>query len=238
MKPLFLTYSTPGEPYITLAGKLEEDIRRLDAGDFQLVKINPPGNNANFYTAVACLLYPYITGTINSQPIVVLDCDNGLEKSIDHLFRTDWDIAAVFRWAQLREFGRQDYCGGLVALNNKRPDIIRKFWIEWIYKTEFWEKIDSKEFPQTLKDDGWKPCWYSDQGSLNEIILPEDNQGRPEEDSYKIIPGQIYETHGYKILPLERRIYGARPNDSEDACIVHYKGGAKRRKLRCHIIAY
>lgn len=227
MKPLFLTYSTPREPYITLAKKLEADIKSLDAGSFQLVKINPPGNNANFYTVTACLLFPHITRAINSRPLIVLDCDNGIEKPLVDLFEKDWDIAAVFRWPQLREFGRQDYCGGLIALNNKRPDVIRKFWIEWMYKTEFWEKIDSKEFPKTLKDDGWKPCWYSDQGSLNEIILPDGNQNEPEEDSYEIVPGKIYETHGYRILPLERRIYGAKPSDSEDACVIHYKGKTK-----------
>lgn len=232
MKSLFLTYSTLSEPYLTLAKKLGEDIRKNNAGDFQLVKINHPGGSANFYTVVACLLYSYIIRAINLRPVIVLDCDHSLEKPADHLFEADWDIGVVFRFPQLKECGRQDYCGGLVALNNRRPNIIRKFWIEWINKTEFWEKIDSKEFPKALKNDGWKPCWYADQGSLNQIILPECNQNKPEDDSYKITAGQIYEIHGYKILPLERRLYGAKISDSKDAYIIHYKGKTKRERLK------
>jgi len=231
IKPLFLTYSNGKEPYITLANKLGEEIRDLDAGDFYHLEIKGPGGNVDFFAEANGLLYSYVSRAINSRPVIVLDCDNGLEKPVDSLFETDWDIAVAFRFAQIKEWGRQDYCSGLVALNNKRPAIIKKFWIEWTYKIAFWKQCDTKEFPQTLKDDGWLVSWYTDQSSLNQIILPECNQGMPEDDSYKIIPGQVYEAHGYKILPLERRVYGAKPTDSEDACIIHYKGKGKRKRL-------
>lgn len=227
MKPLFLTYSNGREPYLTLAQKLGGEIAKLDAGDFRHIQVNGPGNNMDFFAEANGLLYPYIAKAINQRPVVVLDCDNGLERPIDHLFEMDWDIGVVFRYAQTKEWGRQDYCSGLIALNNKRPALIKKFWIEWTYKTAFWKQCDTEEFPQTLRDDGWLVSWYADQSSLNQIILPGGNQGEPEEDSYKIVSGEIYETHGYRILPLERRIYGAKPSDLEDACIIHYKGKTK-----------
>jgi len=231
MKPLFLTYTDKREPYLTLARKLGEDIKTLYAGDFYHLQVKGPGNNMNFYAEVNGLLYPYISNALNSRPVVFLDSDHGLVKSIDRLFETDWDIAAVYRHAQLFDWGRQDYCGGLIALNNKRPNIVKNFWIEWTYKTNIWKQHDPTRFPKTLKDDGWLESWFTDQGALNEILLPSGNQQEPEDDDYKIIPGNIYEVHGYKILPLERRIYGALPGDSKDACIIHYKGKSKNQRL-------
>jgi len=222
MRPLFLTFSNPREPYLTLAKELEKSIKRFDAGDFQLIKVNFPGKNADFFTVSACLLYSYIIKAINSRPIIVLDCDNELKKPLPNIFEADWDVAVCYRGRHCNENGRQDYNAGLVALNNKRPDIIRRFWVEWINKAELWGKPDFRFFPETLKIDGWKQSWFNKQSSLNQIMLPE-------EDSCKIISGQIYEVHGYKILPLEKRIYGAYPTDIEDACMVHYKGRAKRK---------
>jgi len=152
-------------------------------------------------------------------------------RQIDQLFETDFDIAAVFRYAQKNEWGRQDYCAGLVVLNNRRPALVKKFWIEWTYKTAFWKQGNKEKFPQALKDDGWLVSWFTDQSSLNQIILPDGNQNEPEEDSHKIVPEQIYETHGYRVLPLERRLYGAIPGDSADAYIIHYKGKAKAQRV-------
>lgn len=230
MKPLFLTFSNSKELYLTLAKKLGESIKKFDAGDFQSITVHPPGGNIDFFTTSACLVYSYIIKAITLRPLIVLDCDHELKKSLPSIFEADWDIAVNYRSPQSNENGRQDYNGGLVALNNKRPDVIRSFWVEWIDKAELWEKPDLSFFPETLKIEGWKQSWFSKQSSLNQIILPEGNQGVPEEDSYRVVPGEIYETHGYKILPLERRIYGARPDDSGDACIIHYKGKAKRRE--------
>jgi len=231
MKPLFLTFLTFKEPFLTLAYKLKEDIERLDAGDFQVVQVTYPGGDANFYVVSCCLLYSYITREINTRPIVMLDCDNELKKPINHLFEADFDIATVFRFAQMRTSGRQDYCGGLIALNNKRPDIIRKFWIEWINKTALWEEKDLERFPDSLRFDGWNRSWLGVQSCLNQILLPECNQGDPEKDEHKISPGDIYETNGYKVMPLDRRVYGALPRDSEDACVIHYKGKTKNQRL-------
>lgn len=233
MKPLFLTYTNEREPYLTLANKLGKDVRDLEAGDFFHLKVKGPGNNMNFYAEVNGLLYAYISDAINSQPVVFIDSDHRLVKPIDHLFeKEDWDIAVVFRFAQIFDWGRQDYCAGMIALNNKRPNVIKNFWIEWTYRTTASKKHDSLRFPKALKDDGWLESWFTDQAALNEVLLPAGNQQEPEKDDYKIIPGEIYQTHDYKVLPLDRRIYGAVPQDSKDACIIHYKGSAKNQRLR------
>lgn len=219
MKPLFITYTNLREPYLGLAKNLEKTIKRFDAGNFRLVKISLPGSNANFFTISACLLYSYIIKAINLGPLIILDCDNELRKPLPDFFESDWDVAVCYRGQRSNSMGRQDYNSGLVALNNKRPDVIRKFWVEWINRIELLEKT-FWFFPETLKADGWKPSWYSDQGALNQIILPEDS-------SYKVIHEHPYISHGYKIMPLKTELYGAKPG-TEDAFIIHHKGGEKR----------
>jgi len=233
MKPLFLTYSTGKEPFLTLANKLGEDIKTLYAGDFYHLQIKGPGNNMDFFVEANGLLYPHISQALREEkPVVILDVDNGLVKSIDSLFEKDFDVAAVFRYPQMQETGRQDYCSGLVALNNRRPAAVKKFWVEWTHRTAFYKQGSMKLFPSTLAKYGWLESWFTDQGALNEILLPSGNQQEPEDDDYKIIPGNIYEVHGYKILPLDRRIYGALPGDAGDAHIIHYKGKGKAQRLR------
>lgn len=232
MKPLFLTYSNGEEPYLTLARKLGEEVRTLYAGDFYHLEVKGLGNNVDFFVEANGLLYPYVARALaEGKPVVILDCDNGLVKSIDFLFEIDFDVAAVFRYPQMQETGRQDYCSGLVALNNRRIDAVKKFWFDWIYKTAFYKRGSPKAFPSSLKRDGWLESWFTDQGSLNEILLPDCNRGEVVEDEYEVCPGEIYEAHGYKVLPLERRLYGALPGDSKDAYVIHYKGKAKNQRL-------
>ncbi len=232
MKPLFLTYSTGKEPFLTLANKLREDIKTLYAGDFYHLVINGPGNNMDFFVEANGLLCPYISKALSEgKPVVVLDVDNGLVKSIDALFEADFDVAAVFRYPQMQETGRQDYCSGLVALNNKRPAVVKNFWVDWTYKTAFYKQGSTKLFPSTLAKYGWLESWFTDQGALNQILLPDGNKQDPDDDEYRIIPGTVYEAHGYKVLPLERRIYGALPGDSKDAYVIHYKGKLKNQRL-------
>lgn len=231
-KPLFLTYSTGQEPFLTLANKLGEDIKTLYAGDFYHLIIDGPGNNVDFFVEANGLLYPYISQALREEKsVVILDVDNGLVKSIDALFEADFDVAAVFRYPQMQETGRQDYCSGLIALNNRRPDVVKKFWVEWTYKTAFYKKGSTKLFPPTLAKYGWLESWFTDQGALNEILLYDSSQDEPKYDAFEIIPGTVYKAHGYKILPLERRIYGALPGDSDDAFIIHYKGKSKNQRL-------
>lgn len=222
MKPLFLVHSNDREPYSILARKLGDSIKRFYAGDFQLVKVRPPGEDLDFFTVSACLLYSYIIKAINLRPVIALDCDNELVKPLSNFFESDWDIAACYRGKRKNENGRQDYNGGMVALNNKRPDVIRRFWIEWIDKSELWENPDHRFWPKTLWLDGWRPSWYNKQSALNLIMLPDDRD-------YKIAIGQPYVSHGYKILPLDPILYGAKPGkETEETFMRHYVGGEKR----------
>ena len=230
MKPLFLIYSNRAEPYLTMAREMGVQVRDLNAGDLRHVIVDGPGDNMDFFAEANGLLYPYVSEAIKTRPIILTDCDAALIKPLDHLFETDWDIAAAFRFAQRNGCGRQDYGSGFVALNNRRPALIKEFWIEWTYRIAFWQRCKERSSPQGLIDEGWLDSWFSDQSALNHIILPEGNRGDPEYDSYKIIPGMIYETGSYKILPLERRVYAALPKDSKDAYMIQYKGRAKAKR--------
>ena len=230
MKPLFLIYSNKAEPYLTLARQLDKQVRELEAGDLCHIIVEGPGGGMDFFAEANGLLYSYISKAIAMRPIILTDCDAALIKPLDHLFETDWDIAAAFRFAQRNGCGRQDYGSGFIALNNRRPTLIKKFWIEWTCMIAFWQQCKEKPSPQSLLDEGWLDSWFSDQSALNHVILPEGNRDDPERDSYKIITGVIYKSGNYKILPLERRIYAALPGDSKDAYMIQYKGRAKRRK--------
>ena len=227
MKPLFLIYSNRKEPYLMLARQLEEQVRNLDAGDICHIIIEGPGEGMDFFAEANGLLYAYVFRAIKMRPIILTDCDAILKKPLDHLFKTDWDIAAAFRFAQRNGCGRQDYGSGFVALNNRRPTLIKKFWIEWTYRIAFWQQCKMRPAPQSLIDEGWFDSWFADQSALNHIILPEGNRGDPKYDSCKIVTGVIYEAGDYKILPLERRIYAAHPKDSNDAYMIQYKGKSK-----------
>ena len=230
MKPLFLIYSNRAEPYLTMAHELGIQIRDLGAGALRYVIIEGPGNDMDFFAEANGLLYPHVSEAIKVRPVILTDCDAVLIKPLDHLFGTDWDIAAAFRFAQRNNCGRQDYGSGFIALNNKRPTLIKKFWIEWTYRIAFWQRCEERPSPQPLVEEGWLDSWFSDQSAFNHVILPEGNRGNPENDSHKIVPGIVYKAGDYKILPLERRIYAALPGDSKDAYMIQYKGKAKVKR--------
>lgn len=232
MKPLFLIYSNRAEPYLTMARELGEQVKNLGAGDLHHVIVDGPGNGMDFFAEANGLMYSHVSEAIKTRPIILTDCDAVLLKPLGHLFETDWDIAAAFRFAQRNGCGRQDYGSGFIALNNKRPALIKKFWFEWTYRIAFWQQCEERSSPQPLIDDGWLDSWFSDQSAFNQVILPEGNRGDPACDSYKIIPGIVYKAGDYRILPLERRIYAALPGDSKDACMIQYKGKAKVKRQK------
>lgn len=218
MKPLYLTYTNGVELYVNMAQRLCRQIVDLEAGDCFHLCLNENGRNRDFFAECFMALYPKITQSINDRPIIVLDADNELKKPIIELFESDWDIAACYRQPISNEYGQQDYCNGVVMLNNKRPNTIRKFWAELIYRTlDITRQCSS--CPTTLKDRGWLDTWWGDQAALNEIILPPSNE---------VKVGKIYETRGYKILPLKRSLYGTK-HRNKNAFIIHHKGEKKRR---------
>jgi hypothetical protein len=217
MKPLYLTYTNGAEPYMRMAQRLCHQVAELEAGDCFHLCLDEPGQNRSFHAEAYVGLYPKITESIGFRPVIVLDADNELWKPIVDLFEGEWDIATVYRSQCLNKYGRQDYCSGFIALNNRRPNIVRKFWFEWIYRISVakqWPGI----CPSAQVQKGWLDTWYEDQSTLNEIILTK-------EVSPKI--GEIYVANDYRILPLDWRLYSGKAYN-KGAFVRHHKGGKKK----------
>lgn len=220
MKPLYLIHSTEDKLYHSMAQRFCKQVSRLDAGAYHHLVLKSPGRGRNYFAEAYALLYEWISYNIDSFPIIVLDADHELRSPIEQVFEEDFDVAAVYRGPSVTDHGRHDYCAGSVFLNNKRPNIIRRFWAEWVYKT-WTEKRWSGHTPQRMIDDGWEDTWMEDQAALNEILiqfdLPMPTIGIP------------YENKGYKIMALPKRHYGNRPKDPY-GFLVHIKGSHKQRK--------
>jgi len=212
MKPLYLTYTSGAKPWYSMAENLCCQIKELDAGDCFHLCLSEPGRGRSFFPEVYASLYPKITKAIDSRPVIVLDADHKLRKPIIDIFSGDWDIAAVYRCLAVTNYGRHDYNAGMVLLNNRRPNIIRKFWFEWIYRIVA-HNYKQKNPQDSLEKQGWSRTWWEDQSALNEIIAPD---GTAEF-------GKIYAKDGYRILPLDWRFYARGKN----AYIKHLKGTKK-----------
>lgn len=220
MKPLYLIHSNEDKLYHSMARRFCKQVKELDAGPVFHLVLKDPGRGRSYFGEAYATLYPFISKAIDEQPVIVVDADHILKKPIIGLFDDDWDIAAVYRGPSPTEHGRQDYCAGSVFLNNKRPNLIRKFWIEWTHKTWTADSIPAG-FPDSLLNKDWRQTWMEDQAALNEMILSSvDN-------TVKI--GHIHEVNHRLILPLANHLYG-KGSIGPERFMRHIKGFHKRRK--------
>lgn len=217
-KPLYLTYTNGAEPWYDMAKKLCEQIKNLDAGNSFNLCLDEPGLGRSFFPEVFVRLYPKITQAIEMRPVIVLDADHKLRKPIIGVFSGDWDIAAVYRGILITDHGRQDYNAGFVMLNNRRPNVIRRFFFEWMYRSIISDWDCWNPYWPTLMKQKWAKIWWESQSALNEIIALED------ENTVEL--GRIYTKGRYRILPLDRTLYA----DRGSIFIVHYKGNCRGRK--------
>jgi len=215
MKPLFMTYSNEAQPFLRMAQDLCHQVDKLDAGDCYHLCINEPGANRNWYAECYTRFYEIFEKEIDDRPIIILDADHILCRSIIEIFESDWDVAAVYRKRCVTEFGRQDYCAGLVMFNNKRPDVVRKFYLEWLEKMKARPPVPGY-CPATLKNAGWLDTWWIDQSALNDIIAPIDGE---------VKRGEIYVINDYKVLSLKNEGYGV-----NGVFVKHLKGGRKPKQ--------
>jgi hypothetical protein len=218
--PLYMTYSTDTEPYLGYARRLESQVRDLRAGHFHHALIVRQGNGMDFFADVQGVLYRTLTEWIDSAPVIFLDCDLELRKPIVGLFEGAWDVAAVYRGHLFRNnmSGRQDYSSAFVAMNCRRPNAIRRFWLEWTSRIISWPVCYPDKVPAALIKRGWLASWFSDQSALNDILLPNG----PE----KKVPGfMAYHSQGYMVLPLKAEEYTAESTFPEikDPYIFHQK---------------
>lgn len=224
---LYMTYSTDNEPYLGYARRLGDQINALKAGQFHHLRAMRHGNGMDFFADVQGILYHALTEWIDANPVIFLDCDLELRKPILDLFDGDWDIAAVYRGHRCLEnhSGRQDFSSAFVAMNCKRPNLIRGFWLKWINKMMSWPVLYPEKVPKSIVEQGWLASWFSDQSSLNDILLPDGPERR-------VLGFEVYKAGKYRILPLRPEDYTAEwPMRIKDPYVYHYKPPKGRRNV-------
>lgn len=140
-----------------------------------------------------------------NKPVVFFDTDMLLLEPISPLFERDFDIALT-----LRPSGRMPVNGGLIFINNRRPDLVRQFF------------QSLKEYIET-EAQGQKREWYGDQIALAAIV-GEVNVTRDRDT--------IRDINGLRILFLDAARYNYSPNRDHPVLwsnlsgisLYHFKG--------------
>jgi hypothetical protein len=143
-----------------------------------------------------------------SLPIVLIDSDILLNGSLESVFEQDFDVALTWRKSVNMPIN-----GGLLILNNRRPDVVRKFFDDFvaIYREKY---IDGAG-------------WYGDQLSLRDVCGVTYGEMRDR---------KLIEINGCKILFLPCDRFNFSPEDSfaavmapiSNIAVLHFKGYRKR----------
>ena len=141
-------------------------------------------------------------------PIALIDSDILINGSIESLFKEDFDVALTWRKSVNMPIN-----GGLMLLNNHRPEVARKFIDDFvaIYCERYLDAGD----------------WYGDQLALRDICKVTWREMRDR---------KMIEVNGCKILFLPCEEYNYSPenkyraliNPITHAAILHFKGNRKR----------
>lgn len=143
-----------------------------------------------------------------SLPIVLIDSDILMNGSLEPVFEQDFDVALTWRKSVNMPIN-----GGLLILNNRRPDVVRKFFDDFvaIYREKY---IDGAG-------------WYGDQLALRDVCGVTYREMRDR---------KLIEVNGCKILFLPCDHYNFTPEDNfaavmdpiPKAVVLHFKGYRKR----------
>lgn len=154
--------------------------------------------------------FKYINEFDFSHPLLMIDTDILVNGSIQSIFDEDFDVALTWRNNKLMPIN-----GGLIILNNRRPDAVRDFFGRFIsiYETFYSDYENSR--------------WYGDQLALRDVI----NLSLVDYSDYKITM-----VNGCRILLLPCDVYNFFPknkykcicSDLSGKIILHFKGERKR----------
>lgn len=144
-----------------------------------------------------------------ARPIVLLDSDILLRGSLQPLFEEDFDVGLT--WRENREMPIN---GGLVVLNNRRPEVVRRFFERFV--TIYRERHGAEN-----------AGWYGDQLALRDCV------GLGPDEIRKL---RVLEHEGCRIRFLPCEIYNFSPDNRfaaiekglPDKLVLHFKGQRKR----------
>jgi hypothetical protein len=143
-----------------------------------------------------------------STPIVLIDSDILINERLDPIFEQDFDVALTWRASINMPIN-----GGLLILNNRRPEVARKFFDDFV-----------DLYQHKYIDDA---TWYGDQLALRDICAL----------TYREMGDRnVVEVNGCKILFLPCEQYNFSPEDHHraiihpvpQAVVLHFKGNRKR----------
>ncbi len=142
-----------------------------------------------------------------SQPVILLDTDIIVNRRLDQLLTQDFDVGLTWRDEKM------PINGGVIILNNRRPDVVRRF-LNQVYK------IYNELYAEQGK-------WFGDQLALHKYLQLdiEDMKNRP-----------IVKVDGAQILFLPCDTYNFSPEneiasvqtDLHDKFLLHFKGPRKQ----------
>lgn len=142
------------------------------------------------------------------SPLILLDSDMLLNRDISDILSQDFDVAVTWR-----KSNNMPINGGLIILNNKRPEIVRAFFSRFV-----------KIYLDRYADENAK--WYGDQLALKDCIGLDHRQ---------MAKSPMQTIDGCKILFLPCDIFNFSPDNSENAiavrdpriAVMHFKGERK-----------
>lgn len=155
----------------------------------------------------------YVEESDFARPMLLIDSDILLRRSLRRVFERDFDVALTWRASASMPIN-----GGLILLNNRRPERVRAYFRRFvdIYKAHY-------------SGDG-QSAWYGDQLALRDSVgVGHREMARTPE----------IEVDGCRILFLPCDTYNFSPDNSyaaiasglADKSVLHFKGQRKRLML-------
>ena len=150
----------------------------------------------------------YVLASEFTVPLVLLDSDVLINRSLTELMQRDFDVALTWRDNPVMPIN-----GGVFILNNQRPERSKAFFENFakIYREKYADKAE----------------WFGDQLALRDCI----NLSHKEMEGLDVI-----DVNGSRVLLLPSDIYNFSPENQfkaiakrlEDKVILHFKGERKR----------
>jgi len=145
-----------------------------------------------------------------AQPLVLLDSDILLRGSLQPLFDEDFDVGVTWRESRTMPIN-----GGLLVLNNRRPEVVRTFFRRFV-----------AIYRERYGSDG-NAAWYGDQLALRDSVGLEHHEMHAHE---------VYEHDGCRIRFLPCESYNFSPDNRlaaivdglPEKLVLHFKGQRKR----------
>jgi len=210
----FLTYYDIEKPYPQMAKELQETVNKHHpVCNFSKILIPPPGNGGDFFAEAMADLYHVFSRYLSEGPVILLDADCCFQNSIKPFLmsvQNEWDVAAVYRGRVSNSYGDHSFLSSVVIFNNVRPNVCRKFWLDWtalIYDFS----LNPRPTPtraisgrnEKFERLGWAQTWYADQAALNTLLSKHE-----------------------RVLRLSSDVFSSK-TIKENTIISHQKGRAK-----------